>query len=735
MSRISIDVETRAGAKVGVIGTAYDLQFDEPLSLCGTFTFLMPGSDSRRALLSQKRAQVRVFLDETQVFLGVVESMKDSIDQTGLPILEVSGRSKLVELAEATTSDSFDNSTVPHSSVLFNSAGPWTIDTTNGVTNLTNTMYGSFYRETILLAMTRLVTVTGSQFVYKPTLSGSDRKVIWLNSVGTDSGLRAVQGVGDTVAAERNDSICFIQHLSRTEVSPHVYTQVSPYGSGQGQARLTIAASTVTPTGYTVNKANNTVTHDANEAAYGTYGRSIQFKELTPISNTDADLQNAANMLVNATVRWLDRYSTPHTHYTLDVTKLSHALVPGQTINVVYVNDQYDIDDDFIVLEIRTSVGSDGVVRQAILVADVDVMPDDSSKFQVGDLEQGNIYMSHPQMNANAYTTGYRVPLNDPPASSPATGEVNFFFGNEVAQIKQVLFRFKINPLVSTIEATGGESTTTGASSTSTVASGGSSSPTSAGGSAHTHAVPNHDHYLVVTAGGTFWANLGLQTPSGSVSNIQHDGSGNYDVYTAPDSGGTTSASEGSHTHAVDVPAHDHNMEHTHDLTAAVNVTYGVFKDSGNTLLLVNLQWQINSGGWRPFETQIVGVTNPGGGKIEATTDIAHGMSNGDRVYIVNTTSYNGTYTVSNVAATTFRVSIVFVANETSKARTVDSKTSGGNWWQLDVTDKVYDTTTFRPLQENNLLEIKAIAATSGKTASLDGFLNVRSIIQSIAYT
>src|SRR3990172_6970846 len=219
MSRITIDVENRSGTKTGVIATVFDLQYDKPLSLCGSFSFLMPGTDSRRDLLAQKTAQVRIFIDSVQVFLGVVESMKDTIDATGSPVLEVSGRSKLVELAEATTTDVFNPSTAPHVSILANSAGPWTIDSTNGVSTLTNAITGSFFRETILLAATRIVALTGSQFVYDPVLSGNDRKIIWLNSTGTDSGIRAVPSAGDVVAAEANPHICYIQKLERVVVS------------------------------------------------------------------------------------------------------------------------------------------------------------------------------------------------------------------------------------------------------------------------------------------------------------------------------------------------------------------------------------------------------------------------------------------------------------------------------------------------------------------------------------
>lgn len=718
MPRLVIDVETRSGTKTGLIASAFDLQYDEPLSQCGQFAFMMPGNDPRSALLGQKTSIVRMYLDNDPVFVGIVEGMKHSVDERGAPILEVYGRSRLAELAEATESGEYNNSNIAHSSILFNSAGPWTIDTVNGVSTLTYNLYAKLFRESILLVCVRIVELTGSQFIYKPTLSGADRKIIWLNSTGTASGIRAVAGVGDTVRAESNPNICFIQRLEKTVVSDHLYTIVAPYGSGQGDARLTLAASTTTQTGYSVNKGNNTITHDANFATYGSIGKAIQFKDITPISNTDADQQAAANALVRATIEWLARYSVPHNHYRLDVTHLAHTVLPGQTIRVVYVDDQYDIDQDLIILDVRTSVGSDGSVRKSLLVSDVDQMPTDSSNVVVSDLDQATIYMAHQQYNANAYTTGYRTPVDD-----TSTGDVWFFFGNEVAQIQQVLYRFKVNDLVSTVRSTGGESTTT--------EDGGAIAQSTVGGSAHAHNVPNHQHNTTIAGGGSFWGNMGLIAPSGGITFFKHDGDSNsYDVQTNAASGGTTSESESAHTHDITVAAHQH------DVTASITATYGVFKDSSNRALLADLQWRINSsGGWTPFDANIITVSNPGGWLIEVTTDVDHNLSVGQTVYIANTTDYNGAYSVQAVpSSTTYRVTATYVSNQTGKSRTASDAVGGaGQFWQFDMTEFVYDSATFRPLQENNLLELRCV--TADKTASIDGFLNVRSIIQSVAYT
>lgn len=62
----------------------------------------------------------------------------------------------------------------------------------------------------------------------------------------------------------------------------------------------------------------------------------------------------------------------------------------------------------------------------------------------------------------------------------------------------------------------------------------------------------------------------------------------------------------------------------------------------------------------------------------------------------------------------------------------------GNDWYQLDITDLVMDSTTFRPNQTNNLLEIRAEWAGIGTPptgATIDAQLSVRNIIQAVAYT
>jgi len=69
--------------------------------------------------------------------------------------------------------------------------------------------------------------------------------------------------------------------------------------------------------------------------------------------------------------------------------------------------------------------------------------------------------------------------------------------------------------------------------------------------------------------------------------------------------------------------------------------------------------------------TAITAFSNPGGGKVTATSN-KHGMSNGRTVRIDNTTNYNGTFVISNVTTNTFDFVDTFVATDTGDFSTKD---------------------------------------------------------------
>ena len=77
------------------------------------------------------------------------------------------------------------------------------------------------------------------------------------------------------------------------------------------------------------------------------------------------------------------------------------------------------------------------------------------------------------------------------------------------------------------------------------------------------------------------------------------------------------------------------------------------------------LNWTFDAGGGGT-SFAISGVTDPGGGQIEATTSSAHGLAVDDVISITNTTDYDDVYIIDSVpTTTTFQVTDTFVSSQT----------------------------------------------------------------------
>ena len=576
MAVITIDVENRAGVKQGAgpIVTAFDLSYTTALDRAGSFQFVMPAIDPKAALLTQRTAVVRIYRDSTVVFVGVVESVRRAVGSDGVMGVQVGGRSLLVEMVEtlAGIDNLVNNQIAPYLlrptpwGFVYKSGGAWIPYVSGALT--TASVYGRMWGETALSALVKIAERINEHFVYLPWTDG-DRKVRWVGTNFDDSGVRAIQGAGEAVQAEGNEAVCFILNMEQMTDNHDTVNRVYAYGGGNGDAALTLAASTATVSGYTISAANSTVVHDARQSAWGFYvDKRLQFSDITPISNTDADLENAANYLARAAAAWLERNEA--TTYELSVFKLPTAVTPGTTLRVVYEDDALTVDTALLVLSVETQVGSDGQAVHRLIVTDAQEYPPTEYGEVVGNMEQGTVYIAHPQMNAAVMPYSFSEVIFDD--TFPA--ELFFPTGNAISQIEQVVLFFRVDPLIST-------------SVSATTAAGGASAPTSSAGSSHTHEIPGHVHTVTLNNSGSFHALVGLTAPSGGTSFLVNDSGGTIDINTDSGSGGATSESEGAHTHSVTVGTH------THDMTSTFG---GITKDTANTTTTADVTVEIDGG-------------------------------------------------------------------------------------------------------------------------------------------
>jgi len=608
----------------------------------------------------------------------------------------------------------------------------WTL--TPAVSPDNDYIYARYGGESVLGALVHLAERTQTHF-YRSTA-----RTLVFTSAFTSSGVRAIQAYGD-LAAET----CAIVSLNRTVDTHDLLTRITPYGSGQGQARLTLAAtSRAAPVGYTLSAVNNYIENDSATATYGLVNfPEVEFKEIGPISNTDADMQAAANMLFDAALEELQRRSTLASQetYSLTIAGCSQLLRPLQTIRLVYrdVDQGIDINDDLYILEATWEVDASGVRTTNLVVSTDDRWPISDASAAADRAVEGKVYQAIPQLNANSYVTAYTKNVDENNIAA-----FRFRFGAEVVNLQQVLFEFQILQFESTVRSVASSSPTTssgggtsvssdsggsvnsssgagggviassssGGSSTPTSGSGGSSTPTTAGGGG---GAPTSDDGVfsasdVITSMGSL--DTAYSTPpttdSSDVGSGPVNGSpGSYsDAHTHSVNMGTHwhkqsphahshSVTLSAHTHTVTIAAHTHTVDiaaHTHSVTLADHTHAITIAAHTHTVTVAAHTHTVS-----PVITMVYGIFRETAPNTYAITDLDYQVNSGGWLNCED-----------------------------------DAVSAGSGWYQIDITSLVQNSTTFRPLQASNLLEIRSL--TLSKTATIDAQLSVRNTIQAIAY-
>lgn len=669
-----IDIEDSAGNKVGAgpIKSAVMWENVSRLDSAGTFSFSMSASDPHARHVQAKRiARCRTLINGaiTDLGAGIIDHISPRVDTAGMVTLEVSGDDLLREITQRSVgflalADSLGSGVADALvQVLAFAPSGWTLDTVNGYGSTTDLIYAQFAGESVLNSLVKITEASGEHFRL-----GDGRKVVWLRSDQPASGLRAVQFAG-----ESNTDACVILSLEEVQETYDLCTRIYPFGSGIGEARLTLAASDRTaPVGYTLDRANNCLIRDASETSYGRIDRYLSFKELTAISNTDADMQSAANALFDAAYTYLARHSQVEKSYAMQVAKVDKAVYPGQTLRVVYrkLIDGYkalDIDRDLVILETTRRIDSSGIRTSGFQVATIDRFPDSDVEAMASRMDESRAFEAHPQLNANSYVTSYREPMDNSKAA-----QIDFWLGKEVLTVNQVAFRFRIAPLRSTVKSITGQSSTSssGGGGTQTSNSGGGGTQTSNSGGSSTQTSSSNGSQTVnsnsiLQTTGTLGSHVHTLDLVNEITSVE--GSHAHSIpghsHTVSTSNHSHSVSTPEHTHDVSVPSHSHSVsipDHSHTVTPSIATVYGLYEESsGNTLVEANLVYQVNNGA--------------------------------------------------------------------ALGRAVDI---GGGWYELDITASVCNSQTFRPLQTTNQIKIQTSTA---KTATITGQMVVRTVIQAIA--
>lgn len=615
-----VDIENASGTRQGpgpLLPTRW--RSTALLNRAGSFEFEIPATDTRAATLLQPKrvARCKAVINgaTVEVGAGIIETITIRI-ANGVPMRVVSGPDLLGELRRALVDKrvlasmlsyfylptfvnddeipykllaDYANAKTPSSWTLADAAGS-TIG--SGVAVTDSEVYARFRDDSVLNALIRVAEVTGEHFRI-----GTGRQVQWIGRTSdfTASGVRAVMG-GDGNAIVDGGYIYLAQiaSISHVEDVQGLVNRVIIYGSGEGDSRLTIRGATEWPDGtaisgsphfrtiggrnyYLVQSSSssavdgvfNCLEDSTSTTAYGVHEQALQISNIAPVSNTAGDVENAANQLVRAAWEYLLENAEPRNSYSLRLVGCNTVLRPGTTIPVVaqrWVDGERPIDIRQLlnILSATIELDANGLRTSDLVVSEGSKQPMTTGDVIAAQAAKSYVMAAHPQIGPNVDTISFQADFDDTIAAS-----LPFWFGNETAQVQQLLLRFRIDPLRSTVKSVASSSTTSssGGGATVTSANGGSATPTSSSyGGNHGHSVPVNNG----TTGNPVYYN-------GTTGRFEASGGSNV----------ISNNTDLTHTHTVTIAAHTHDVTiaaHTHTVTPTITTTYGIFQDSGSTV-------------------------------------------------------------------------------------------------------------------------------------------------------
>lgn len=645
-----VDVEDLAGNRLGggpltsVTRWTYTASMDK----AGSFECSYLATDNQAAQVENERyLRAWALLNGvwTEVGYGRVSVVEQRPDEDGIVTVNASGLDVTVELSDRSVRKlAIGTGTgATHDAALtaisaFAPAG-WVLVPADSPDN--DYIYARFAGESALAALGELAKKTQTHF-YR-----SQGRQLVFTSTFESSDIRAIQATG-----ELTPQTCAIQSITDDIDTHGLLTREYVSGSGTGDARLTLAATSRTaPSGYVLNKAESYIEDTAATALYGLREvPEIEFKEITPIANTDADVQGAANMLFDAAMLELRRRATlaqQHT-YTLTIGGCSRLLRPMQSLRVVHFDpDQnIDIDDELYILESTWEADTNGIRTSRLVVSTDDRWPSSDIDSAAERAVEGKVFIAHPQIGPNSYWVNDRLYVGSDQALHVA--EFPFVLGPEVVNVERVVLRFKVEAVLSFTSIVAGETEAE-------VVIDNTSIDVSVTGTidiSHTHTTPDHGHSHVVdyaavpdrTISGTdVSGNIVLHYSGSNVGDKHFNTDINPGALTSSSGGSTTLALTGSGTGTGTGTA-------SIDLSDAIGVSYGVYRaDASRTYGMDELEYAVNGGAWAPLD---------------------------------------------------------------------DGTATGDGYFEIDLTalspNPIYDPTTFRPYQENNLVEIRRNDAVAG---------------------
>jgi hypothetical protein len=592
--RFWIEIENAAQQTIGdgPITSATHCTTKARVNRVGEFSFEMPATDPRASLLiARYTALIYGMVDGVKTFLGggPIDKIVTRLGVDGIPLLQVSGSDLLAELSRITVGNikltgSGDANIATLLSIISSPPLNWAIIQESGSPGF----QARLVYETAFNSLLAIAEKTGAYF-HLDTANLPTRAFHWFYSIA-DSAILATMH-GDPVAIEQNDNACLITAIEIDQDSNVLKTRAFLFGGGEGDSINTARYAIGWPDAsllsnpyiiddahFNFDRTNNFIINTNAEATYGRDEIALAFKDVSPITNSATDMINNSNYLITAGVQYLFNHRKPFISYKLSVAGLKRTVQPGQTILVQarrYRDGQkpIDINQSLFILEVQTTIDVDGVSVTGLTVANLNRWPQNDGEAIAREMAKTTVMSAHPQTGPNVDTISYREHVD---GGHPAI--LYFWLGPETTTVQSVFVRFHVDPLRSTVTATGSTSTTT---------SGGSAHSHTVTIGTHTHPVPDHQHTTTI-AGGTAGLGTVNYTTGGSVGFLAKTAAGDLQLNTNTASGATTASAGGSST-----PTSSNESVHNHTVTPVVVPVWGVFDQTGAlTYAATDLEWK-----------------------------------------------------------------------------------------------------------------------------------------------
>ncbi len=590
---VRMDVTDSSGTVIGALYTPQNVQISYALDQIGSISFTAPATDPNVANLIGGN-HVKVYHKDCG-YMGEFILRKPTLSVSQKE-LRLDGWSLLQELVFANTYLRRQYSNVAVSDILSThwtsvSLNPWlyglffltgwdhgTVDA--GLGNITVAYEGQSIFDAIAAIASRLK---------KHFREGATTRTLDFGEFGTDSGYRLVAPQLMTSDLENNALAGIVETVEEVIDSDEIWNTIIPLGGGQGLSALTIETSTRT-TPYTIQTARNSdgsfywyIADAASVALHEARVRVLPFNDINPLSNSDADVANAADALYDKASAYLQWYKDEHITLNVSARRVPWALKVGDKIRMVYRGvvtqrgEAYkwvDLDALYWVMDRVDAIGTDGAADTKLTLSNLGRRQIDDAQIIIGALQQIKVMQTFVQPFLGRESYVYREELAP---SHVVTCPVDI--DNGVLYLNSCRLTVQTRPLRSTITATVAAGGGNSAASSKTTADSDATSTTPADQTSYSNT--DHTHNVSVapnSIGSDYFIGMYL-------TNIADAGSGQFRSNKTAWMYEHTSGADAAHTHTIHSSAHSHShghgMAHTHDAHShTMTVTYGIFDDT-----------------------------------------------------------------------------------------------------------------------------------------------------------